>query len=83
AQPTWPAIRSSLMSIFGRIEEPDHVLIQDWAKDPFARGAYSYVLVDGAGARQALAQPLADTLFFAGEATSVDDSGTVAGALSS
>ena len=82
-QPTWPAIRSSMMSIFGRIEEPDHVLIQDWAKDPFARGAYSYVLVDGAGARQALAQPLADTLFFAGEATSVDDSGTVAGALSS
>jgi monoamine oxidase len=82
-QPTWEAIRASLKSIFGRIEEPDHVLIQDWAKDPFARGAYSYVLVDGAGARQTLAQPLADTLFFAGEATSVDDSGTVAGALSS
>jgi monoamine oxidase len=82
-QPSWPAIRSSLLSVFGRIEEPDEVVIQDWAKDPFARGAYSYVLVDGAGAREALAAPLAATLFFAGEATSADDSGTVAGALAS
>jgi monoamine oxidase len=80
---SWEAIRSSLLSIFGHIEEPDEILIQDWAKDPCARGAYSYVRVDGEGARQALAAPLADTLFFAGEATSVDDSGTVAGALES
>jgi monoamine oxidase len=82
-QPSWAAIRASLKSIFGRIEEPDEVIIQDWAKDPFARGAYSYVLVNGEGAREALAAPLAGTLFFAGEATSVDDSGTVAGALAS
>jgi monoamine oxidase len=82
-RPTWEAIRASLKSIFGRIEEPDELLIQDWARDPFARGAYSYVLVDGEGARQALAEPLAETLFFAGEATSADDSGTVAGALAS
>ena len=82
-QPSWAAIRASLKSLFGRIEEPDEVIIQDWAKDPFARGAYSYVLVNGEGAREALAAPLAGTLFFAGEATSVDDSGTVAGALAS
>jgi monoamine oxidase len=75
------AIRASLRSIFGRFEEPDQVFIQDWQADPFARGAYSYVLVDGEGARQDLAAPLADTVFFAGEATSSDDSGTVAGAL--
>jgi monoamine oxidase len=80
-QPSWPAIRRSLTSVFGRIEEPDEVVIQDWANDPFARGAYSYVLVNGEGARQALAAPLAGTLFFAGEATSAGDSGTVAGAL--
>ena len=80
---SWEAIRAGLLRIFGRIEEPDEVIIQDWARDPFARGAYSYVLVNGAGAREALAAPLADTLFFAGEATSVDDSGTVAGALES
>jgi monoamine oxidase len=82
-QPSWAAIRASLKSLFGRIEEPDEVIIQDWAKDAFARGAYSYVLVNGEGAREALAAPLAGTLFFAGEATSVDDSGTVAGALAS
>jgi monoamine oxidase len=80
-QPTMRAIRASLRSIFGRFEEPDQVFIQDWQADPFARGAYSYVLVDGEGARQDLAAPLADTVFFAGEATSSDDSGTVAGAL--
>jgi monoamine oxidase len=82
-QPSWAAIRASLRSLFGRIEEPDEIIIQDWARDPFARGAYSYVLVNGEGAREALAAPLAGTLFFAGEATSVDDSGTVAGALAS
>jgi monoamine oxidase len=80
---SWAAIRASLGRIFKRVEEPDEVLIHDWARDPFARGAYSYVLVNGAGAREALAAPLADTLFFAGEATSADDSGTVAGALQS
>jgi monoamine oxidase len=82
-RPTWEAIRASLRAVFGRIEEPDELIIHDWAKDPFARGAYSYVLLDGAGAREALAAPLAGTLFFAGEATSADDSGTVAGALAS
>jgi monoamine oxidase len=81
--PSWKAIRASLVRIFKRIEEPDEVIIQDWAGDAFARGAYSYVRVNGAGAREALAASLADTLFFAGEATSADDSGTVAGALAS
>jgi monoamine oxidase len=80
---SWGAIRTSLGRIFKSVEEPDEVVIQDWARDPFARGAYSYVLVDGEGAREQLAAPLAETLFFAGEATSVDDSGTVAGALES
>src|SRR5690606_3359898 len=40
----------------------------DWSADPFARGAYSYVPVGGEDAREALAQPVADTLYFAGEA---------------
>jgi monoamine oxidase len=56
----------------------------DWLADPFARGAYSHVLVGGADARARLAAPVGDTLFFAGEATDVSgESGTVAGALSS
>jgi monoamine oxidase len=55
----------------------------DWSADPFSRGAYSYVRVGGAGAPQKLAAPLESTLFFAGEATEPDHSGTVAGALAS
>jgi monoamine oxidase len=57
-------------------------LTHDWSRDPFARGAYSYVAVGGGDARAALAAPVDDTLFFAGEATSTDgQSGTVNGAL--
>jgi len=54
----------------------------DWQQDPFARGAYSYLTVGAHDARAALAQPLDDTLFFAGEATE-EEGGTVAGALQS
>ena len=54
----------------------------DWIRDPFSRGAYSYVLVDGTEARADLGAPLDDTLFFAGEATSLDgQGGTVNGAI--
>ena len=56
---------------------------QDWQADPYALGGYSYLRVGGAGAREALAAPLTDTLFFAGEATDPDEAGTVAGALRS
>jgi monoamine oxidase len=56
----------------------------DWQRDPYARGAYSYVTVGGYGARKALARPLQDTLFFAGEAADFEgEHGTVAGALQS
>lgn len=53
----------------------------DWQSDPFACGAYSYVRVNGGNAREALGVPVARALYFAGEATSSDDPGTVAGAL--
>jgi monoamine oxidase len=56
----------------------------DWLQDPFARGAYSYVTVGGGKARRQLAAPLADTLFFAGEATDTQgETATVTGALQS
>jgi monoamine oxidase len=56
--------------------------VHDWDGDPFAQGAYSYVSVGGGNARAALAAPVDDTLFFAGEATSFDgQGGTVSGAL--
>ena len=57
--------------------------IHDWQADPLSRGAYSYTLVGGTDAHRALAHPVQDTLFFAGEATHEGQSGTVAGALAS
>lgn len=55
----------------------------DWSADPFSRGAYSYAAVGGADAGRRLARPIADTLFFAGEASSTEESGTVGAALAS
>jgi monoamine oxidase len=55
----------------------------DWQRDPFSRCAYSYAAVGGHEAHAALAKPLRKTLFFAGEATSGDETGTVAGAIAS
>jgi monoamine oxidase len=56
----------------------------DWSRDPFARGAYSYPLVGGAESGQVLAEPVDDTLFFAGEASAPEgENGTVHGAVES
>ena len=56
--------------------------MHDWDHDRFARGAYSYIVVGGGNARAAFAAPIDGTLFFAGEATSINgQGGTVNGAL--
>ena len=56
----------------------------DWAADPLSRGAYTYVGVGGSEAYRMLAAPVADTLFFAGEATCGDGhNATMEGALRS
>ncbi|HET6894630.1 MAG TPA: NAD(P)/FAD-dependent oxidoreductase [Candidatus Baltobacteraceae bacterium] len=55
----------------------------DWQRDPCARGAYSYLRVNGGDARERLAEPVGGVLYFAGEATSAGDAGTVGGALES
>lgn len=56
----------------------------DWAADPFTRGAYSYVPAGAMQAREKLAEPIKDTLYFAGEATELNGhSATVHGAMAS
>jgi monoamine oxidase len=56
----------------------------DWTNDPFSLGVYSYSNKDGSDAPRVLAEPLANTLFFAGEATDYDgSSGFVHGAIAS
>jgi monoamine oxidase len=51
-----------------------------WTADPCTGGAYSVLQPGGGEARAALAKPLDDKLFFAGEATSSDAFATVHGA---
>jgi monoamine oxidase len=57
--------------------------VHNWQTDPLSQGAYSYLAAGGDNARAQLAEPLSNTLFFAGEATSEDEAATVAGALQS
>jgi len=54
----------------------------DWHADPFSRGAYSYVPARALPSRAALAEPVSETLYFAGEATDLaGHSATVHGAI--
>ncbi len=81
------AVRS-LDALFGKqwdvADELEAVYCHDWQRDPFARGAYSYAGVGGSTAREELAAPVDDTLFFAGEATDIEgEAATVTGALQS
>ena len=80
-------LRESLRTLFGRLDYTallERVSWHDWQSDPYARGAYSYVLAHGSAARTALARPVSDTLYFAGEATDVNgEAATVGGALQS
>jgi len=62
----------------------DKAFVHNWSTDPFSRGAYSYVGLNGLDAMKQLATPVKSTLFFAGEATSFDGHwGTVHGAIGS
>ncbi len=55
-----------------------------WGQDPFAYGSYSYVPVGGSfNARNVLATPVSNQLYFAGEAYTKNDFATVHGAYNS
>lgn len=76
--------QSFLGAHVGRSPEPVEVQFHNWQRDPWSRGSYSYVAVGGLKARKALAAPVGDVLFLAGEATDWSGEGsTVAGALAS
>jgi monoamine oxidase len=57
--------------------------VADWQKDALAGGGYAVFPVGASDAPAILARPVAQTLFFAGEATDLADAGTVAGAMKS
>ena len=55
----------------------------DWGSDPWSKMGYSFVPPGGMGLRDALAAPVSDVLFFAGEATDRVRPQTVHGAFDS
>jgi monoamine oxidase len=56
----------------------------NWRSDPDIAGAYTYIPVNGLDLPKALAAPVEETLFFAGEATATDaQMGTVSAAIES
>ena len=67
-----------LGAAFARRLKP--IRIHRWGADPLACGAYSYALPGCADGRQALAAPVDQRLFFAGEACSAADFSTAHGA---
>jgi len=67
---------ATLGRIFGLSKEKVHGLMRgcythDWQYDRFALGAYSYVAAGGLKASRQMAEPVDQTLFFAGEHTDV------------
>ena len=66
-----------LGSAFARRVKP--IRVHRWGADPFSRGSYSYALPGAADGRAALAAPVDDRLFFAGEACSASDFSTAHG----
>eukprot|EP00898_Chlorokybus_atmophyticus_P005625 jgi/Chlat1/6063/Chrsp4S09088 len=78
------AIMTKLRTVFGNetVPEPTAFTVTRWGQDAYARGAYSYVAVGSSGRDyDVLAQPVMDTLFFAGEATHKEHPDTVGGAM--
>ena len=71
-----------LRNLYGDdIPNPNAWQITRWARDPFALGSYSFPAVgSNYQMREELAKPVANRLFFAGEATEPDYPSTVHGA---
>lgn len=68
----------------GALPSIEAAYFHDWHADPFFLGAYSYVPAGKLAARAALAQPVDETLYFAGEAANASAHGaTVHGAIES
>jgi len=71
-----------LVAVFGADvrRQVEAIAESSWRTDPFIRGAYSHAGVGQAGARAILAEPVAERLFFAGEACSPHAFSTAHGA---
>lgn len=75
------AMRSLREALGVQVPEPTAAMVVRWSADPFAGGSYSFVPVGGRESdRDLLAAPIGDRVYFCGEATQRNLSGTVHGA---
>lgn len=74
------AVLAELRSVYGQDLTPTRSAVTHWESSPFTEGSYSAALPGHQGARAELARPVADRLFFAGEACEEEWATTVAGA---
>jgi monoamine oxidase len=74
--------REQLIDIFGADfgEKIRRASCTAWASDPYSRGAYSAALPGNAHRREQLNVAVAERLYFAGEACSIESFGTIHGA---
>ncbi|MBE7437485.1 MAG: FAD-dependent oxidoreductase [Spirochaetales bacterium] len=72
---------ADLQAMFGKLPAVKGFLLSSWSRDPFALGSYSHIPPGASFADyKHLARPVAERLFFAGEATHEDYPATVHGA---
>ncbi len=66
---------------FGEVPIPVKSIVTHWGTDPFSKGTYSFIGVGSTGDDyDALAKPIDNRIFFAGEATIREHPATAAGA---
>ena len=79
-----PEVTRSPVASPGAGPVPVAMIRTSWSTDPWTLGSYSYLPVGATPRlRRTLATPVADRLFFAGEATDSGDPATVQGAIAS
>jgi monoamine oxidase len=73
---------TNFRKFFGaKIPDPEFYLQTRWSRDPFSYGSYSYIPPGASSVDyETMAKPVANQLFFAGEATSSKHSATTHGA---
>lgn len=83
-EPTPTPTRTVPPTVDTSVPRPTAFERTSWGEDPFARGSFSFQAVGSAPEQRiALAQPVDDRIFFAGEHTDDVSPGTVQGALAS
>ena len=72
----------NFQAVFGaNLPKPESYVNTRWSHDPYTQGSYSYYKTGSSQAdRNALAEPVTNRLFFAGEATSLRHPATTHGA---